>query len=83
MNGLANRSGRTRRAVAATVMTSALALGLAAPADAGTKGRSHGTAHAAAPRAHTAAPTSSGNASDEWPITECGTVDGKGCAPDS
>jgi hypothetical protein len=21
------------------------------------------------------------NASDEWPITECGTVDGKGCAP--
>ncbi len=25
--------------------------------------------------------TSASNRSDEWPITECGTMDGKGCAP--
>lgn len=25
----------------------------------------------------------SGNASDEWPVTECGTFDGRGCAPTS
>jgi hypothetical protein len=29
------------------------------------------------------APAAGADASDEWPITECGTVDGKGCAPTS
>ncbi len=31
----------------------------------------------------TAAAASSSNASDVWPVTECGTVSGKGCAPTS
>jgi hypothetical protein len=31
--------------------------------------------------ARTNAKTGSPDQSDEWPVTECGTVDGKGCAP--
>ena len=33
--------------------------------------------------ANASARTQPGNASDEWPITECGTTDGQGCAPTS
>ena len=31
--------------------------------------------------AATATHPASANASDEWPITECGTISGTGCAP--
>ena len=43
----------------------------------------HQSTGATAGSAALSGPTASGNASDEWPITECGTFSGHGCAPTS